>query len=94
MVEVHLGILNEHKNLDWRYIQNVLIVLRTSPDAILSTLGLFKKFNMASQMATKYITVMNLAITMFYNPQNASFMHISSPVNAIEDDYVTFGHFV
>ena len=49
---------------------------------------------MASKMATKYISVMNLAITMFYNPQIASFMHILSPVNAIEDDYVTFGHFV
>ena len=36
----------------------------------------------------------NLAITMFYNLQNASFMHISSPINAIEDVYVTLGHFV
>ena len=27
----------------------------------------------------------NLVITMFYNLQNASFMHISSPINAIED---------
>ena len=38
--------------------------------------------------------VTNLAITMFYNPQNASFMHISSPVNAIEDNYVTLRYFV
>ena len=45
-------------------------------------------------MATKNIPVMNLAIIMFYNPQNASFMHISSPVNAIEDNYVTLGYFV
>ena len=45
-------------------------------------------------MATKNMPVTNLAITMFYNPQNASFMHISSPVNAIEDDYVTVGYFV
>ena len=30
---------------------------------------------------------------MFYNLQNASFMHISSPVNAIEDVYGTWGHF-
>ena len=45
-------------------------------------------------MATKNMPVTNLAITMFYNPQNASFMHISSPVNAIEDDYVTLGYFV
>ena len=45
-------------------------------------------------MATKNMPVTNLAITMFYNPQNASFMHISSPVNAIEDDYVTGGYFV
>ena len=94
MVEVRLGILNELKNLDWWYIQNVLTVLRTSPDAILSTLRHFKKFHMVSKMLTKYISVMNLAITMFYNPQIASFMHILSPVNAIEGDYVTFGHFV
>ena len=33
-------------------------------------------------------------MTMFYKPQNASFMHISSAVNAIEDDYVTLGYFV
>ena len=45
-------------------------------------------------MATKNMPVTNLAITMFYNPQNASFMHISSPVNAIEDNYVTLGYFV
>ena len=31
---------------------------------------------------------------MFYNLQNASFLHISSPVNALEDDYGTLGHFV
>ena len=30
---------------------------------------------------------------MFYNLQNASFMHISSPVNTIEDVYGTLGHF-
>ena len=45
-------------------------------------------------MATKNMPVTNLAIPMFYNPQNASFMHISSPVNAIEDDYVTLREFV
>ena len=45
-------------------------------------------------MATKNMPVTNLAITMFYNPQNAFFMHISSPVNAIEDDYETLGYFV
>ena len=45
-------------------------------------------------MATKNMPVTNLPITMFYNPQNASFMHISSPVNAIEDNYVTLGYFV
>ena len=45
-------------------------------------------------MATKNRPVTNLAITMFYNLQNASFMHISSPVNAIEDNYVTLGYFV
>ena len=45
-------------------------------------------------MATKNKLVTNLAITMFYNLQNASFMHISSPINAIEDFYVTLGHFV
>ena len=28
--------------------------------------------------------IANFAITMFYNLQNASFMHISSPINAIE----------
>ena len=57
----------------------------------LVTLGHFKKFNVASKMATKNMPVTNLAIPMFYNQQNASFMHISSPVNAIEDDYVTLG---
>ena len=31
---------------------------------------------------------------MFYNLQNASLIHISSPINAIEDDNVTLGHFV
>ena len=56
--------------------------------------GHFKKSNVASKMATKNMPVTNLAITMFYNPQNALFMHISSPVNAIEDDYVTLGYFV
>ena len=45
-------------------------------------------------MATKNMPVTNLAITMFYNPQNASFMHISLPVNAIEDNYVILGYFV
>ena len=45
-------------------------------------------------MATKNMPVTNLAITMFYNPQNASFMHISSPVNTIEDNYVTLRYFV
>ena len=45
-------------------------------------------------MPTKNTSVTNLAITMFYNLQNASFMHISSPINAIEDVYVTLGHFV
>ena len=44
-------------------------------------------------MATKNTLNTNLAITMFYNLQNASFMHISSPVNAIEDVYGTLGHF-
>ena len=37
---------------------------------------------------------MNLAIIMFYNLPNASFMHISSSINATEDVYVTLGHFV
>ena len=46
------------------------------------------------RIATKNTLVTDLAITMFYNLQNASFLHISSPVNAIEDSYVTFGHFV
>ena len=45
-------------------------------------------------MATENTLNTNLAITMFYNLQNASFMHISSPVNAIEDVYGTWGHFV
>ena len=45
-------------------------------------------------MATKNTSVTNLAITMFCNLQNASFMHISSPINATEDVYVTLGHFV
>ena len=45
-------------------------------------------------MATKNTLDTNLAITMFYNLQNASFMHISSPVNALEDVYGTLGHFV
>ena len=45
-------------------------------------------------MATKNTLDTNLAITVFYNLQNASFMHISSPVNAIEDVYGTLGHFV
>ena len=31
---------------------------------------------------------------MFYNLQNKSFMHISSPINAIEDLYPSLGHFV
>ena len=31
---------------------------------------------------------------MFYSLQNASFMHISLAVNAIEDVYFTLGHFV
>ena len=44
-------------------------------------------------MATKNTLNTNLAITMFYNLQNESFMHISSPVNAIEDVYGTLGHF-
>ena len=48
----------------------------------------------ASKMATKNTLDTNLAITMFYNLQNASFMHISSPVNALEDDYGTLRHFV
>ena len=43
-------------------------------------------------MATKNTLNTNLAITMFYNLQNASFMHISSPVNAIEAVYGTLGH--
>ena len=47
---------------------------------------------MASKMATKNSLTMNLA--MFYNLQNASFMHISSPINTIDDFYVTLGHFV
>ena len=38
--------------------------------------------------------VTNVAITMFYNLQNASFMYISSLLNAIEELYVTLGHFV
>ena len=38
--------------------------------------------------------VTNLAIIMSYNLQHASFMHISSPINAIEYVYVTLGHFV
>ena len=33
--------------------------------------------------------VTNLPITMFYNLQNATFMHISSTIHAIEDVYVT-----
>ena len=45
-------------------------------------------------MATKNTSVTNLAITMFYKLENASFMHISSPINAIEDVYVTLGQFV
>ena len=45
-------------------------------------------------MATKNTLDTNLAITVFYNLQNASFMHISSPDNAIEDVYGTLGHFV
>ena len=45
-------------------------------------------------MATKIISVTNLAITMFYKPQNASFVHILSAVNSIEDDYVTLWYFV
>ena len=45
-------------------------------------------------MATKNTLDTNLAITMYYNLQNASLMHISSLVNAIEDVYVTLGHFV
>ena len=45
-------------------------------------------------MATKNTSVTNLVITMYYNLQNASFMHISSPINAIEDVYVTLGHFI
>ena len=49
------------------------------------TLGHFKKFRLASKMATKNTSVTNLAITMFYNLQNVSFMHIASPINAIED---------
>ena len=44
-------------------------------------------------MATGNTLDTNLAITMFYNLQNASFMHISSPVNALEDVYGTLGHF-
>ena len=44
-------------------------------------------------MATKNTLNTNLAITMFYNLQNASFMHISSPVKTIEDVYGTLGHF-
>ena len=87
-------------NLDWRYIQNVLAVLiaenlslKKLIDATLSPLspGHFKKFNVASKMATKNMPVTNLAITMYYNPQNALFMHISSPVNAIEDDFRLWG---
>ena len=45
-------------------------------------------------MATKNTSVINLAITMCYNLQNASFMYISSPINALEDVYVTLRHFV
>ena len=45
-------------------------------------------------MATKNTLNTNLTITMFYNLQSESFMHISSPVNAIEDVYGTLGHFV
>ena len=45
-------------------------------------------------MVTENTLDTNLAITMFYNLQNASFMHISSPVTAIENVYVTLGHFV
>ena len=44
-------------------------------------------------MATGNTLDTNLAITMFNNLQNASFMHISSPVNALEDVYGTLGHF-
>ena len=44
-------------------------------------------------MDTKNTLNTNLTITMFYNLQNASFMHISSPVNAKEDVYGTLGHF-
>ena len=49
---------------------------------------------MASKMATKNTSVTNLAITMFDNLQNASFLHISSQINAKEDVYVPLGHFV
>ena len=45
-------------------------------------------------MATKNTLNTNLAIAIFYNLQNESFLHISSPVNAIEDVYGTLGHFV
>ena len=38
--------------------------------------------------------VMNLAITTFYNLQNASFMHISPQINALERFYVILGHIV
>ena len=49
---------------------------------------------MASKIATKNTLFTNLAITMFYSLQNASFMHILSSINATEDVYVTLGHFV
>ena len=45
-------------------------------------------------MATKNTLDTNLAITMFYNLQNASFTHISSPLNSLADVYGTWGHFV
>ena len=84
-------------NLDWRYIQNVLTVLIAEDlslkkliDAILSPLGISRNSTWHLRWLPKNMRVTNLAITMFYNPQNASFMHISSPVNAIEDNYVTF----
>ena len=36
------------------------------------TLGHFKKFKLASKLATKNTSVTNLTLTMFYNLQNAS----------------------
>ena len=65
------------------------LFLKRQIDATLSPLGISN--NLSWHLNT---SVTNLAITMFYHLQNASFMHISSPINAIEDVYITLGHFL